>query len=97
MTDANSLGATAQARQVKAPSAEALGRLWAHSGGKAWEPGSGLQHPSVLRLIEGGWVKVCTMRCGFEAFDTGLNWTDAARAYFELRATLSDPSEGDMK
>jgi hypothetical protein len=69
------------AEPAKAPTPAQLANLWIKTGGRAWEPPS-LRHPSVIALIEGGWVKVCTMRCGFEAFDTGLKWTDAARAYF---------------
>jgi len=67
------------------PTAPQLERLWMRTEGKAWEPPS-LKHPSVTALIEGGWVRICTMRCGFEAFDSGLQWTDAARAYFAATA-----------
>jgi hypothetical protein len=67
------------------PSAGQLDKLWAATNGRAWEPKSGLNHPFVAALLDGGWVKICTMRCGFEAFDTGLTWSNAARAYFSLR------------
>ena len=63
------------------PSAKQLATLWEKTGGKAWEPRDRC-HPFIGMLIDGGWVKYCAMRCGFEAFDTGVNWTDAARAYF---------------
>lgn len=52
--------------------------LYERTGGQAWEPGD-LHHPHVKTLVDGGWVKRCHMRCGFEAFDTGVSWTDAAR------------------
>lgn len=63
------------------PSTKQLADLWAKTGGKAWEPADH-RHPFIGMLVDGGWVKYCAMRCGFEAFDTGVNWTDAARAYF---------------
>jgi len=72
-----------KASSAKPPSTEQLAKLWRATGGKAWEPPS-LHHPSAVALVNGGWAKVCTMRCGFEAFDTGLQWTDAAKAYFAL-------------
>lgn len=53
-------------------------RIYEHGKGKAWEPPD-IEHPTVKVLIDGGWVKRCQMRCGFEAFDTGVKWTDAAR------------------
>jgi hypothetical protein len=74
------------------PTSEQLNKLWARTKGEAWEPECGLRHPFVAALIDGGWVKICTMRCGFEAFDTGLNWSDAARAYF---AALQQAEAGD--
>ena len=58
--------------------------LWERTDGKAWEPPD-LRHPLIVSLIDDGWVKPCTMRCGFEAFDTGVKWTEAARAYFSAR------------
>lgn len=82
------------AARAKPPTAGQLANLWRRTEGKAWEPPS-LRHPSVVALIDGGWVKVCTMRCGFEAFDTGLQWTDAARAYFAvIEASPTPSSEG---
>lgn len=69
----------------KLPTPDQLAMLWDKTKGKAWEPQSGLSHPFIATLIDGGWVKICTMRCGFEAFDTGLNWSDAARAYFAAK------------
>lgn len=75
------------------PSASQLERLWNKTEGKAWEPDCGLRHRFVEALIAGGWVKVCTMRCGFEAFDTGLTWTDAARAYFAASAIETRSAE----
>lgn len=56
----------------------AIRRLYEKTSGKAWEP-TDREHPQVKALIDGGWVRHCPMRCGFEAFDTGVKWTDAAR------------------
>jgi hypothetical protein len=53
--------------------------LYAKSGGKAWEPPD-RNHPLIVRLIERGYLRRCVMRCGFEAFDSGVNWTDAGHA-----------------
>lgn len=52
--------------------------LWKKTGGKAWEPPD-MNCPTVKRLIDAGYVRRCTMRCGFEAFDTGLQWTEAGK------------------
>jgi len=59
-------------------SLSAIRRLYEKTEGKAWEPAD-VRHPQVKALVDGGWVKPCQMRCGFEAFDTGVKWTDAAR------------------
>ena len=56
----------------------AIRRLYEKTEGKAWEP-THRDHPQVKSLIDGGWLKTCPMRCGFEAFDSGVKWTDAAR------------------
>ena len=60
-----------------------LASLWEKTGGNAWEPPA-LNHPLIVQMIDGGWVKRCTMRSMFDAFETGVKWTDAARAYFSL-------------
>lgn len=44
----------------------------------AWEPRSGRSHPHVQAMIEGGWLRPCVLRAGFEAMDTGVTWTNAA-------------------
>ncbi len=61
--------------------ARVLHQLWLKTEGKAWEPPD-LRSPLLVQLIEAGWLKRCPMRCGFEAFDTGVTWTGAGRAYF---------------
>lgn len=55
-------------------------KLWDRSQGQAWEPPNP-EHPSVLKLIEDGWLRRTDGRCGFERFkDSMLAWTPAARA-----------------
>ncbi|PCI28008.1 hypothetical protein COB52_04210 [Candidatus Kaiserbacteria bacterium] len=49
------------------------------TAGKAWEPPRGRNHPYIVKLIKAGYLKHCVMRCGFEAFDTGVTWTDAGK------------------
>jgi hypothetical protein len=68
-------------------SLSSIQRLWEKTQGKAWEPPD-RNHPTVKSLIDGGWVKPCPMRCGFEAFDTGVKWTDAAR----IALTTQEPT-----
>ena len=54
--------------------------LWRRYGGKAWEPSGGTNTPNARRLIGDGFVEVCDMRCGFEAFkDAGLRLTEAGK------------------
>lgn len=53
-------------------------QLWRRTEGKAWEPPD-MRHPIIADLIERGFIRRCTMRCGFEAFNTGVTWTDAGR------------------
>jgi hypothetical protein len=77
------------------PNERQLDRLWTMTGGQAWEPGAGFSHPFVAALIDGGWVKISTMRCGFEAFDTGLVWSDAAKRYFAARAASGIAARSD--
>lgn len=54
---------------------------WKKHGDIGWQPKGGRDHPSVKQLIENGWLEPCIMRFGFEAMDTGVAWTDAARDF----------------
>lgn len=52
--------------------------LWEKTHGKAWEPRD-YRHPFIDKMIRAGFLERCTMRFGFEAFDTGVDWTPAGR------------------
>jgi hypothetical protein len=60
--------------------------LFNKSEGKAWEPPD-LKRPWIKQLIADGYLRPCTMRCGFEAFDSGVEWTSAARAAITASST----------
>lgn len=66
---------------------EHLDLLYEKTGGKAWEPPA-LNYPWLQRMIAAGFLRRCTMRCGFEAFDTGITWTDAGHIIMRQRAAL---------
>lgn len=51
--------------------------------GPAWEP-ENMKSDLLLELINAGWLRRCAMRFGFEAFDTGVKWTDPALLFFSL-------------
>lgn len=55
-----------------------LPTLWEKTGGKAWEPPR-RDNPVLNELVSAGYLKHCTLRFFFEAFDTGITWTDAGR------------------
>lgn len=61
--------------------------LWEKLGDRGWEPRGGRRDPTIARLIDGGWLKPCVMRCMYEAMDTGVTWTDAAKAALRARNT----------
>jgi len=64
-----------------------LPTLWEKTGGKAWEPPKGRDHPFIATLVNAGYLKHCVMRCGFEAMDTGVAWTEAGQAQFSVCET----------
>lgn len=66
------------------PTIKDVRKLWERSKGKAFEP-KVYTNAFIEYLLKEGWMRRCDMRCMFEAFrDTGLAWTGAAKAYFEL-------------
>jgi len=71
--------------------------LWGKTHGKAWEP-QNLKAPLIVHLIDAGYLKRCAMRCGFEAFDTGVDWTDAGKVAakaIEARSVETARLDGD--
>ena len=54
-------------------------RLYRRSGGRGWEPPNA-KHPIITSLIGAGYLRPCRMRCGFEAWDGGVTWTESAHA-----------------
>jgi len=67
--------------KVAAMDAGDLARLvFAKAGAAAWEPPEP-NHPTIIKLIDAGYLRRCDMRCGFERFrDTGVKWTEAGLA-----------------
>ena len=49
----------------------------------AWEPRVGRNDPRIQGLIKEGWLRPCVLRFGFEAMDTGVTWTEAAKFAIE--------------
>lgn len=70
--------------------------LWEKTNGEAWEP-TDRNHAQVRRLIDAGYLVRCPMRCGFEAFDTGVKWTEAGKqAAAAIRAQgAAQPMQGE--
>lgn len=61
-------------------------RLYAKTGGRAWEPPDP-NEPACQALVDGGWVVRVDGRCGYEMIrDAMLKWTDAAHAAFRSPA-----------
>ena len=70
--------------------AERAEAIWRRAGNISWEPRGGRNHPATEELLAGGWLRHCTLRFGFEAMGTGVTWTAAALAYFDLLDTSED-------
>lgn len=58
-----------------------LRRIYAHTGGKAWEPKAGTHLPFFDRAIAAGYVRRVDGRCLFERFkDSHIAFTHAGHA-----------------
>jgi hypothetical protein len=79
-----------RAREIASSDLEQLDKLFAHTSGEAWEPKGGRDLPWIVRMVDSGYLRHCVMRCGFEAMDTGIKWTDAGRRVMERRAGARD-------
>lgn len=65
---------------------------WQRTGGKAWEPPCGTNHPAIQKLVKAGYVRITDGRCMFERMkDVMCVWTEAGKRACEAVVAQQPP------